>query len=59
LPPPTAFNYYNHSASVVRPDDGTFEVEHSDTDQHIHERVTATDITHIAKDLTVWLAGRD
>jgi hypothetical protein len=45
-------------ASVVRLGDGSYEVERNDADHDIDERVIATDITQIAKDLAAWLTER-
>ncbi|MEU7918949.1 hypothetical protein [Micromonospora zamorensis] len=46
-------------ASVSLLDDGSYEVERRDPRHHQHAHTTATDISAIAKDLTIWLAGRD
>lgn len=46
-------------ASVSLLDDGTFEVERRDTRRGEHELATQTVIADLAKELTVWLAGRN
>lgn len=46
-------------ASVSLLDDGSYEVECRDPDRHQHELTTETDITAIAKDLSIWLAARE
>ncbi|RLK09566.1 hypothetical protein DER29_3423 [Micromonospora sp. M71_S20] len=45
-------------ASISLLDDDTYEVERRDTHQHIHDLTIETDPGHIARDLTIWLAGR-
>ncbi|MCW3817683.1 hypothetical protein ONA91_24830 [Micromonospora sp. DR5-3] len=45
-------------ASISLLDDDTYEVERRDARQRIHDLTTETDHGHIAKDLTIWLAGR-
>ncbi|MEU4570488.1 hypothetical protein [Micromonospora sp. NPDC023956] len=46
-------------ASVSLLADGSYEVERRDPSHHQHEHTTETDISAIAQDLTIWLAGRD
>jgi hypothetical protein len=46
-------------ASVTLLDDRSYEVERRDPARHQHELTTETDISTIAKDLTIWLANRD
>lgn len=45
-------------ASISLLDDDTYEVERRDAHQHIHDLTIETDRGHIARDLTIWLAGR-
>ncbi|KAB1908906.1 hypothetical protein F8279_05145 [Micromonospora sp. AMSO1212t] len=45
-------------ASISLLDDGAYEVERRDADQRIHDFTTETDRGDIAKNLTIWLAGR-
>ena len=45
-------------ASVSLLDDGTHEIEWRDMSRHDHELTTETDRSHIAKELTRWLAAR-
>ncbi|KXK60319.1 hypothetical protein AWW66_19570 [Micromonospora rosaria] len=46
-------------ASVSLLDDGTYEVERHDPHQRHHDRTVENDPHHIARDLTIWLAGRE
>ena|SRR5215204_2391784 len=46
-------------ASVSLLEDGTYEVEHRDASRREHELTIETDLGHIAKELTIWLAARD
>jgi hypothetical protein len=45
-------------ASVAVLDEGGYEVVRRDTARGEHEVTTATGISQIARDLTVWMAGR-
>ena len=45
-------------ASVSLLDDGTYEMEWRDMSRSDHELTVETDRGHIAKELTIWLAGR-
>ncbi|MGJ5760113.1 hypothetical protein [Streptomyces galbus] len=46
-------------ASVAVLDEGGYEIVQRDTVRNEHEVTTATSINDIARDLTIWLAGRD
>ena len=46
-------------ASVTLLGEGSYEVVRHDADRDQHELDTATDISAIAKELTIWLADRD
>jgi len=45
-------------ASVARREEGGFEVVRRDPSRHEHEVEIQHRASHIAKDLTIWLAGR-
>jgi hypothetical protein len=46
-------------ASVAVQDEGGFEIVRRDTARREHEVTTDTDISQIARDLTIWTAARD
>ncbi|NKQ26923.1 hypothetical protein [Streptomyces galbus] len=46
-------------ASEAVLDEGGYEIVQRDTVRNEHEVTTATSINDIARDLTIWLAGRD
>ncbi|MGW0883568.1 hypothetical protein [Streptomyces sp. NPDC002671] len=45
--------------SVAVQDEGGYEIVRRDTTRHEHEVTTDTDISRIARDLTIWMAARD
>lgn len=46
-------------ASVAVLDEGGYEIVRRDTVRNEHKVTTSTSITDIARDLTIWMAGRD
>ncbi|MFJ9743129.1 hypothetical protein [Streptomyces sp. NPDC101166] len=46
-------------ASVAVLDEGGYEIVRRDTVRSEHEVITETSINDIARDLTIWIAGRD
>ncbi|WP_329425335.1 hypothetical protein [Streptomyces sp. NBC_01268] len=46
-------------ASVAVLDEGGYEIVRRDTSRDEHEVTTATSISNIARDLTIWMAARD
>ena len=46
-------------ASITLLDNGSYEIERHDPSRHQHEVTADTDLSAIAKNLTIWLADRD